>query len=187
MNLWEALNNLDNKNEIPYEISPGYSTEQVDAYLQQHFGADTPPQKSIYIAPNGKFIDAGDDHASLVYTLEDEKFLEKAKNYEDLVDEDDYVFVDGEVLAVLLGYVRCNNVLGELGCTYISLPDDKTITNAQARSIAKWLDECVYSNNVTSIDIGSNYATHTYWLADYTSDEIVQRIKRYYSSGRFYD
>lgn len=185
IDLYEELSSLNEDSIIPYRINARFSAEQIDTYLQQNYGSDKPTAGSIYIAPNGKFIDSGDDHANLVYTLEDNNFLKKAKNYKSLADEDGYVFVDGEVLAVLLGYVRCNDSLSDWA--YISLPE-KPITNAQGRSIIDWLDTCVYDNkSFKSVEVNTDYASHKYRLEEYTSEDIVQRIKRYYASNRFYE
>ena len=181
---YEELSSLNEDTTIPYRINAKFSAEQLDTYLQQHYGSDKPMSGSIYITPNGKFLDSGDDHADLVYILADNNFLKKVKNYKSLADEDGYVFVDGEVLAVLLGYVRCNDSLRDWA--YISLPE-KSITNAQGRSILEWLDKCVYAKHFKSVEVSTNYASHNYQLDEYTSDDIVQRIKRYYVSDRFYE
>ena len=185
MKLYEELEALNDQNNIPYRINKNFSAEQLDNYIQQHYGSEEPAAGSIYIAPNGKFINSGADHANLVYSLETNNLLKKARNYKSFADEDGDVFVDGEILAVLLGYVRCNTCIGDWA--YISLPT-KTITSAQGRSIAEWLDKHIYTNRtLKSIDVSSDYESHTYQLADYTSDEIVQKIKRYYASGRLYE
>lgn len=184
MNVYEELNALNEDTTLPYRMNAKFSAAQLDTYLQQNYGSDKPMSGSIYIAPNGKFLDSSDDHANLVFTLVDNNFLKKAKNYKSLADEDGFVFVDGEVLAELLDYVRCNDSLRDWA--YISLPE-KPITNAQCRSILEWLDKCIYSKSFKNIEVTTNYASHNYQLDEYTSDDIVQRIKRYYASNRFYE
>jgi hypothetical protein len=185
MELYEELGALNDESNIPYRINKNFSAEQLDNYIQQHYGSEEPATGSIYIAPNGKFINSGADHANLVYSLETNNLLKKARNYKSFADEYGDVFVDGEVLAVLLGYVRCNTCIGDWA--YISLPT-KTITSAQARSIAEWLDKHIYTNQaLRSVDVCTDNESHTYQLTDYTSDEIVRKIKRYYTSGRLYE
>lgn len=95
-----------------------------------------------------------------------------------------------------LGWIKLNGG-GSLGVDdrfYCVFPDYSTkVTSAQYESVLKFLDEgyqknknggvLVYCGARDSLDT----ATHYYSFISYTTEEIVQKVKRFYSSGILYE
>lgn len=81
--------------------------------------------------------------------------------------------------------VWINDGTYEKGCVYISLPQSP-LNNNQYNSLLKWLDKIHGNIEIMSRDIFNN-EHNIYDMDDYLPEDIIKRIKRFYSSGRLYE
>ena len=139
-------------------------------FLKEHeefnnFVTDEIPRFSTYILSNGKFVDLADGtHGHFELYCDDEGI---------------------EYASYLKNAIQCNdgkNTFEDLPNAYIDLP--KVITDAQYKSLLKWLDKL---NTMDEVEVVANGQSKLYKLSDYIPEEIIKRIKRYYSSGTLYE
>jgi hypothetical protein len=184
MALYEELSHL-NEGATPLDVFA------LDHAIQGHFGADTPGDKCIYVAPNGKFINLFpelDEHEALAEWLKKHKLIEIPDEAEASIYLDELAEIDGtgNFFADFLKYIQCRN---DNDLCYIVLPAARP-TFDQYECLEKWLNEAVFSKNrkptrieITCLDLDM----HSYNSKDYTSEDLIKRIKRCYSSGRLYE
>jgi hypothetical protein len=88
-----------------------------------------------------------------------------------------------------INYIRCNDGAFDSDCCYINLPENRP-TNAQFRSLEQWLNERVFTDpDIKQIELDSQFTGVLKWyqLIDYTANDLIKLIKRYYLSGRLYE
>ena len=197
LKLWEKLNKL---NENTTEEA------KITAVLKSAFGSETTCEGSSYITSDGTFLNMPDTHHDVLPVLikagiisaEDIYDPDNFDNQDDFnnfvldnFDDDSINGYDFEIFFTRsdINYIRCNNGLMGSDCCYIELPESRP-TEDQLRSLEQWLDEQVFTNpELEQIELGSQFTKvyKQYYLSDYTSDDLIKRIKRYYSSGRLYE
>lgn len=197
MNLYEELGALNE------EVSTRESINfiQIDTAIKKAFGEDKPGEGATYIAADGTFINNfGEVHYDLIDWVVDEGFIQLPDyltgdaDY-DWEDRNDFIcgltsipsenqfFVDKP-----LSYIRCNNDSGQC---YLTLPEGLP-TNAQLRSLEQWLEDLLYTEKrhkakeIEFYRLGAGERKY-YNLAEYSAKDLIQRIRRCYASGRFYE
>lgn len=184
MKLYEELNALTEE-DTPLDLP------KIDRAIQDHFGADTPGDKCIFIAPNGKFINLFpeiDEHEALAEWLKMHKFINVPddKDAGRYLDELAEVDGTGNFFADFLKYIQCRN---DNDLCYIVLPVARP-TFDQYECLEKWLNKAVFSKTrkpsqieITCLDLDM----HSYNSKEYAAEDLIKRIKRCYSSGRLYE
>lgn len=160
------------------------STTDIFNAVEDKFNATTwPPEGPTFLMPDGKFLD-------IVGTFDSKK---SGRNFPCHAEVEDYLaqvgmstaYADGSGSPTLqsLGVIRLNDLKGN---NFIELSELKP-THEQYDGLEKWLDEnSTYSSSVEVASRGyKEYKSYDY--DDYTVDEIVSAIKRYYSSGKLYE
>lgn len=160
------------------------STTDIFNAVEDKFNATTwPPEGPTFLMPDGKFLD-------IVSTFDSKK---SGRNFPCHAEVEDYLaqvgmstaYADGSGSPTLqsLGVIRLNDLKGN---NFIELSELKP-THEQYDGLEKWLDEnSTYSSSVEIASRGyKEYKRYDY--DDYTVDEIVSAIKRYYSSGKLYE
>jgi hypothetical protein len=185
-------------------INREYSTHdtidwgRLDLEVRKKFGSLEPGDGASYITPDGTFINEfGLVHADLSRWAAQrgliqvpEELLDDA-NWEEYLDflhtlandsQEGFVFV-GEPLY----YMRCNNNKYQ---SYVILPD--VLNRAQIYSLELWFEHLYNLPNSIRpayIELCSydGHRSTEYDLEDYTPEELIKRVKRYYSSGKLYE
>ena len=132
-----------------------------------------------------------DIHSDFIAMIFDELVYWHKMDGDEIADDvDTEDFDDGQMLDVLtneLNWARlnCGNSWVE-NRFYCVLPP--SMTSAQFRSLEKWL-EWGYDNKkgevlILCAEVGKD---HVYSFEDNFPDDILKKIKRYYSSGEFYE
>lgn len=160
------------------------NTTDIFNAVEDKFNATTwPPEGPTFLMPDGKFLD-------IVSTFDSKK---SGRNFPCHAEVEDYLaqvgmstaYADGSGSPTLqsLGVIRLNDLKGN---NFIELSELKP-THEQYDGLEKWLDEnSTYSSSVEIASRGyKEYKCYDY--DDYTVDEIVSAIKRYYSSGKLYE
>jgi hypothetical protein len=139
--------------------------------LIKKWGSDFPGDGCIFITPEGKYL-------NIWPTLRDHEFLGAwiAEQGYGLNIEEPMWFVHK------LGYIRCRSTST---LCYIDLPE-KT-KSSQLGALQYWLEQKV-ENNCARIDIGvPSGDCKTYKLKEYFAEDLIDIIKRFYSSGILYE
>lgn len=136
--------------------------------IRDSFESKNPGQGCIYITKEGTFINLYpeiDSHEDLCYWLEDEFDFELP-------------YEDEEWAIRQFGWVRCRET--PIDVNVIELP--KEITQEQISAIDNWLNNVV-SYNELEIGIVDNNQIQRYNLEEYSPNDILNRIKGFYSTG----
>lgn len=172
------------------------STEQIVKLVNIPHGEQIDPDSPMFILPNGIIVSVKEVGENLGYdlswihgdmlhiilnTIAEKLGLYYPSEMEDL--EDDLL----EHLTYKLGWVRIN-----CGTTwtedrfYCVLPG--TMTNPQFRSLEKWI-EWGYDNHKgdDEVLIFFEHTIRSYEFKGHFPEDIIKKIKRYYSSGRLYE
>ncbi len=161
-------------NEI--DLSSEVDDETILQDLENNFEVtNKPAYGGYYILPTGEFLKSNNH-------LDIDKYLMKKK----YIKNQDLDFADGsQFLEVKLNCIRVRSRGGKDSwiSPYIVLPKHKPSVT-QLYSLLTWLD-FVFSNKQTVLihtETNGEYKTYNY--NDYTSDEVLDKINRYYSSGK---
>ena len=142
--------------------------------VSEHFGTlDTVPDWKTFILPNGNFLD--------MHNVASHAFIEQWLINNGLSEEKFAPLSDGSPTLSRLGCFRCNPK-GH----YCILPDVEFPTDESLNSLLLWLDKQSSETDRVFI-IDTNGKTVTYNFNDYSTDDIIGRIERYYSSGVLYE
>ena len=136
--------------------------------IKDNFESKNPGEGCIYITKEGTFINLYpeiDSHEDLCYWLEDEFDFELP-------------YEDEEWAIRQFGWVRCRET--PIDVNVIELP--KEITQEQISAIDNWLNNVV-SYNELEIGIVDNNQIQRYDLEEYSPNDILNRIKGFYSTG----
>lgn len=184
--LADTLAILDTKKSL-YTLGAGKTAEEVDNFIKTTYGSKTPVFGSIFITPDGTFIRPafeGATHSGLIVNLECRDFITPTPEYEKARMDGRGAEMTGEALRDLLGYVFCNNDL--YSWSYINLPTK--ITSAQLYAIEEWLEQEVFARkSIMTVDVVVGRQHKDYPTSEYFSEDIINRIRRYYSSGTLYE
>lgn len=148
------------------------SEEPVDILnlVCEEFGTvDKPYFGPTFIMPNGLMLDLsyqGAKHSDV------EKFL-----IEKGLSQNNYSTGAGSKTLFDLGCIRCDMLK-----YYMGLPDAQ-LTGEQYNTLLYWLDEFFRTTSRIEVITPDNQNV-TYSKKDYISDDVVKRIKRYYSTGK---
>lgn len=93
-------------------------------------------------------------------------------------------FADGSPTMKEIGAIRINNE--ELENNYIELPLIRP-TNKALDTLRDWLDKNQRQYPYIIITTANFNSDAKYSYSEYTSDDIIKRIKRYYASGNLYE
>ena len=134
---------------------------------------DYVPKYSTYILKNGKFLDLAEGTHGAFQMFCDEENINIKKEIPDFYNSS----------------IKCNdgkNPFEQMDYAYIEI--HKQPTTVQYYSLLEWFDH-LDKDDTVEIDIYDNNKlnTKTYSLEEYTSDEIIKKIKRYYASGTLYE
>ena len=142
--------------------------------VKSHFGTvDRPYYGPTYILPDGSLLNLdGRGHHSSVehYLIENE------------LSNRECIKTGGSPTIEALGCIRCDMVK-----YYIGLSEEQP-TREQYNSLLVWLDQ--HSRFVKIITIfgpGGEPSTNYRFNSDFISDDVVDRIRRYYISGKLYE
>ncbi|MBO7730927.1 MAG: hypothetical protein J6S67_00190, partial [Methanobrevibacter sp.] len=142
-----------------------------------------------FILPNGDLVDNGYfGEDGMPHWKVDERVINKIAfdnhwDYDDIVDAFDVSAKRGDLLADKLGCIRVNGY----NENYIALPENRP-TNEQLYTLEEWIDHFfsdVYST--ISVSTFNGRQQQQYNDDDCTGKDVVNRIKRYYSSGTLYE
>ena len=134
-----------------------------------------PKLGSVFLTRDGTFINLGenedDSHGDIISYLE---------------NEDIFIFDDHWQFSENFGYIRMNSGTTTDFNAYIEFLEDKP-TSEQYDGIENWL-YYVLNSGVKEVEINvPNNKSIRYSLIDYLPDDIIKKVKRYYSSGNLYE
>lgn len=145
----------------------------IEAFLKQHFGTvEEPYSGPTYILRDGSMLDISNckHHAEVEKALIDAGY-----------SDDVYIPTGGSPTMRELGAIRCDTVK-----YYIDLPDEQ-LTRQQYNTLLVWLDYLSYQCRMVSICADLGRVTTDYRFNETIPDDIINRIRRYYMSGRLYE
>lgn len=153
-------------------LDQGLKTE-LDHIIHKEWAQSTPGTGCIFIHPDGSFLNIYpklDDHEDLAYWLEDQGYSENQ------IVEDAAWFTDQ------FGYIRCRD---SIHMTFVALPD-QGVTNAQLDSLECWMEEKVSTDSI-EVFVENTNEFQNYSTEEYFPEDIIKRIRRFYSSGTLYE
>jgi len=174
--LYESLKEDINNKELSNE-----KKELIVKTLKDHFGKDITEDSQSYIFfPNGDIIRC-EFHPDLIDYLCDCGLF---------TDEEAYI-IDGMGASLFVKWFNCVRATKCVGENYIELPHD-TLTSAQYSNILELLDIMSLDVDIDEVEISAytsvrNGESKYYSFYEYTPDEILKKIKRYYASGVLYE
>lgn len=155
----------------------------------------------MFILPNGKLIDPADyaefegfEREDAIHQVVSLYLCDMIFDKLEMDFERDYgYYYDDYFLAQLtetFGWVRVNTGTGstDFRC-YVVIPskDKARLSSSQYYKLLDWLDYCQILNKESVAIVTESGDKQNYSLKEYTSDEIIAKIKRYYTSGRLYE
>ena len=167
----EAEEYVDSLNE---SLLKEDSNEDIISKVEEEFGTVDEPFKGItFIMPDGKFLDLRNSY----HHSDVEKFL-----IDNNLSDKQFSQNTGSETLTSLGAIRCDTTK-----YYMQLSDDVQPTGMQYQSILRWLDFC--SRYLKSIEVYNQDGSEStlYNFTESIPDDILNRIRRYYSSGKLYE
>ena len=152
----------------------------------------------MFLLPNGSIIsveEAGElnnivlrdtVHSDMIYIIFTKVAEQLGFDYDELSAlHDDIYYLKPLTIGKEWARLNCGETWTEERF-YCVLPNH--MTSSQYRGLEKWL-EWGYDTNKKEVLIlvGGYEDSHTYSFKDYLPEDIIKRIKRYYSSGRLYE
>lgn len=164
--LYESLNVKIGLNEIVELISKYYKIKS------------QPVDGQSYILPNGDFIELNEDSHESIEDIFVEAELRDEIDYFESSEYDLTLIDDFNSIRISDGKIIGTN-------PYVMLPRNN-LTSSQYESLENWLwglnAESVYIGSANNKNEGADYS-----LVNYTPEEIIKKIKRFYSSGHLYE
>lgn len=164
-------------------------TNNIISLLSNTFGAvDEPQPTAMYILPNGRFLfttplEPSDD---CDYEIDEHRNIDDFLYHKNIIEDDRYLEDDGSLFAEnVLNFIRFNITDEYYGnYSYIQL-NKKQPTSQQYDSLLKIFDYVINHNyKYLSIIFDNQYGKQIkIELNDYSSDELLKKIKRFYVSG----
>ena len=137
----------------------------------EYFGVvGTPYNGPTYILPNGYFLD--------LFNYENHSDVEKWLIKNNLSDNK-YIKTGGSPTLTNLNCVRCDTEK-----YYIALPDK--VTREQLSTLLVWLDYLSRTTACVEVITQDNQSV-LYDIKTEPTDSVIDRIRRYYSSGKLYE
>lgn len=175
-------------NRFPDVLTPdnvsSYKKELLD-FIEYVFEDDIDRSfKRCYILPNGKFVSCirhGRDFRA--HWVLDTILSNALEEYANCKVKSFSFDCEGISIFDLLGCIRVNGEYED----YILLPENK-ITSAQQTALEKWINWFFYDTRHSEIIIETvgGYQI-AYSRNEYTPEEIMQKINRYYNTGNLYE
>ena len=131
---------------------------------------------SAYLTRQGEFINLGESvdssHGDIISYLE---------------NEDITMFEDSWEFSEAFGYIRLNSGLNDDNAAYVEFLDN-TPTEEQYEQLENWM-YFIMNRKVRHIEVNvdSGNQQHVYYFVNDLPEEIIKKIKRYYSSGNLYE
>ena len=145
----------------------------IESFLKQHFGTvEEPYSGPTYILRDGSMLNI----SKCKHHAEVEKALIDAGYSDDV-----YIPTGGSPTMRELGAIRCDTVK-----YYIDLPDEQ-LTRQQYNTLLVWLDYLSYQCRLVTICANLGRINTDYRFSETIPDDIINRIRRYYISGRPYE
>lgn len=173
-NLLSNLTEILNNSSINESLLKEDSNEDIISKVEEEFGTVDEPFKGItFIMPDGKFLDLRNSY----HHSDVEKFL-----IDNNLSNKQFSPNTGSETLTSLGAIRCDTTK-----YYMQLSDDVQPTGMQYQSILRWLDFC--SRYLKSIEVYNQDGSEStlYNFTESIPDDILNKIRRYYSSGKLYE
>lgn len=161
------------------ESNDNNNVENIKKYIKNNFNISTYTIGGpFYILSNGLYLNLGKNGSHL--GLDDELYQNE------IIEQDpfDYSYsYPNTIMVDLFNAIRCSDGEnlgdGEYSNPYIQLPKNLP-TNAQINSLDDWINSLGYNNKLFVDGVEYN-------LSEVSSEYIIKKIKRYYSSGKLYE
>lgn len=161
------------------DLSSNESDEDIIKNIKDQFKTFDNPSNitygGYYILPSGEFLQA-QNHLDIDKWLMRQGYIKKQST--DFADGSQYMEVKLNCIRV-----RCRGGKDDWIEPYIVLPK-RRLTISQKYSLLAWLDFIMSRKEKVLIHTEVNNEFIAYDLNDYTSDEIINRIDRYYTTGK---
>lgn len=161
------------------DLSSNESDEDIIKSIKSQFKTFDNPSNitcgGYYILPSGEFLQA-QNHLDIDKWLMRQGYIKKQST--DFADGSQYMEVKLNCVRV-----RCRGGKDDWIEPYIVLPKNR-LTISQKYSLLAWLDFIMSRKEKVLIHTEVNNEFIVYDLNDYTSDEIINRIDRYYTTGK---
>lgn len=161
------------------DLSSNESDEDIIKSIKSQFKTFDNPSNitcgGYYILPSGEFLQA-QNHLDIDKWLMRQGYIKKQST--DFADGSQYMEVKLNCIRV-----RCRGGKDDWIEPYIVLPKSR-LTISQKYSLLAWLDFIMSRKEKVLIHTEVNNEFIAYDLNDYTSDEIINRIDRYYTTGK---
>ena len=177
------------KNVFPIGLEESLDTNNIISLLSNTFGTtDEPQPTAMYLLPNGRFLfttplEPSDD---CDYGIDEHRNIDDFLYHKDIIEDDRYLEDDGSLFTEkVLNCIRFNITDDYYGdYSYIQL-NQKQPTSQQYTSLLKIFDYAInHGYKYISIIFDTQYGKQVRLeLNNYTSDELIKKIKRYYTSG----
>lgn len=158
---------------MKFKLVETLEEDTIIEYLKQHYGVvEEPYYGPTYILPDGCLLNMSKckHHAEVEKTLIDAGF-----------SDHEYIPTGGSPTMRALGAVRCDTVK-----YYIEIPAEQ-LTRKQYNSLLIWLDFLSAHCKLVDVVADVGRIITTYNFRECVSDDIVDRIRRYYACGRLYE
>lgn len=161
------------------DLSSNESDEDIIKSIKVQFKTFNNPSNitygGYYILPSGEFLQT-QNHLDIDKWLMRQGYIKKQST--DFADGSQYMEVKLNCIRV-----RCRGGKDDWIEPYIVLPK-RRLTISQKYSLLAWLDFIMSRKEKVLIHTEVNNEFIAYDLNDYTSDEIINRIDRYYTTGK---
>lgn len=143
----------------------------IESFIESNFNLTSNiPDGPTYILKDGRYLDLGEDGAHIG--------VDDVLYQNNLIDYDPYSYAGDLILVDRFNAIRCSDGKIIQGEPYIQLPKNLPTTQ-QFDSLKDWL----YSLGNTTVYINEN----VYNLSETLPEEVIKKIKRFYSSGTLYE
>ena len=177
------------KNVFPSGLGESLDTNNIISLLSNTFGTtDEPQPTAMYVLPNGRFLfttplEPSDD---CDYEIDEHRNIDDFLFHKGIIEDDRYLEDDGSLFTEnVLNCIRFNITDEYYGnYSYIQL-NQKQPTSQQYNALLKIFDYIINNRyKYISIIFDTQYGKQIrIELNNYTSDELLKKIKRFYVSG----
>ena len=177
------------KNVFPIGLEESLDTNNIISLLSNTFGTtDEPQPTAMYLLPNGRFLfttplEPSDD---CDYEIDEHRNIDDFLFHKGIIEDDRYLEDDGSLFTEkVLNCIRFNITDDYYGdYSYIQL-NQKQPTSQQYTSLLKIFDYAInHGYKYISIIFDTQYGKQVRLeLNNYTSDELIKKIKRFYVNG----
>lgn len=178
----EDFDNFENQCK---EVANNHYNEVIDiltkrGLLSNEPSADGGPQ---YILKDGRFVvlfDTEGEYLNIPYhSVVDEILVD-----EGLLTEDSGAHEYGSYVMYFMGAIRINDS-SDWDEVYIQIDAENRPTNAQYDALLKFIDLCFNYKEGVEVMVGFDDDYDCFYSpTDYASDDVIKKIKRYYTTGK---